>query len=114
MSTDALAAPAMHARSSNRKVTADRMLSRYEIFSWYELTTGAPFLKGALANFDFLFLDAHRFNTHPIFIGYAISLFRPLTMRGLGAIAGWKSKDILITLLTRRSGLYGGYFFIVG
>lgn len=43
--------------------------ARFASLPWYELTTGAPLLEGALANLDCALVESHGFSTHSIFIG---------------------------------------------
>jgi flavin reductase (DIM6/NTAB) family NADH-FMN oxidoreductase RutF len=43
--------------------------ARFDADAWDTMTTGAPALKGALANLDCELADEHEFETHSIFIG---------------------------------------------
>lgn len=53
-------------RFSSKKVLGE---DRFDAEAWDTLVTGAPLLKGAVANLDCAVADVHDFETHSIFIG---------------------------------------------
>lgn len=53
-------------RFSSKKLEGE---ARFDADAWDTLITGAPLLKGAIANLDCEVADEHEFETHSIFIG---------------------------------------------
>ena len=53
-------------RFSSKKLEGD---ARFDNAAWITMRTGAPLLRGAIANLDCELADEHVFETHSIFIG---------------------------------------------
>ena len=53
-------------RFSSKKLEGE---ARFDAEAWMTMKTGAPLLKGAIANLDCELADEHVFETHSIFIG---------------------------------------------